>query len=220
VASDYDRIRRDNEIEYGRGARLLEFAKKNFPRRAHFLLELLQNAEDVGAKTINFALGRGGIEVRHDGRHFNEPEVRGVCGVGESTKTGDLTQIGTFGVGFKSVELYTCSPEVHCGDEHFVIERGFFPRAAQRREPGDSFTTLFVLPFDNLEMPANRAFREIADRLDSLSARTLLFLQSVHRLEWVIDDGCVRRKARPGSSSWRSPMARQLRSAGSSSNGQ
>jgi hypothetical protein len=189
VASDYDRIRRDNEIEYGRGARLLEFAKKNFPRRAHFLLELLQNAEDVGAKTINFALGRGGIEVRHDGRHFNEPEVRGVCGVGESTKTGDLTQIGTFGVGFKSVELYTCSPEVHCGDEHFVIERGFFPRAAQRREPGDSFTTLFVLPFDNLEMPANRAFREIADRLDSLSARTLLFLQSVHRLEWVIDDG-------------------------------
>ena len=192
MASNYDSIRRNNETEYGRGVRLLEFAKKNFPRRAHFLLELLQNAEDVGAETINFVLSRGGIEIRHDGRRFNESEVRGVCGIGESTKTGDLTQIGTFGVGFKSVELYTCSPEVHCGDEHFVIERGFFPRAAQKREPGEPFTTLFVLPFDNHEMPPDQAFREIADRLDSLSARTLLFLQSVHRVEWVIEDGTSR----------------------------
>ena len=45
------------------------------------------------------------------GDFFNERDVRGVCGVGEGTKAEDLTQIGKFGIGFKSVYAYTFNPE-------------------------------------------------------------------------------------------------------------
>ena len=62
------------------------------------------------------------LEVLHDGKPFDEKDVWGICGVGEGTKPEDLTKIGKFGIGFKSVYAYTNAPKIHCGDEHFGIE--------------------------------------------------------------------------------------------------
>ena len=54
--------------------------------------------------------------------------MKGVCGVGETTK--DLTDIGRFGIGFKSVYSITERPEVHSGDENFAIDSFVFPTEA------------------------------------------------------------------------------------------
>lgn len=189
MSSDYDKIRADNIREYGEGTRHLSFLGRLYTDRTHFIFELLQNAEDAGATKILFQLSEGVLFVRHDGRPFNEFDVRGVCGVGEGTKAEDLTQIGKFGIGFKSVYAYTSTPEVHSGGEHFRIEHYVRPYPADPKGAGDSWTTLFFFTFDVPTVDAETAYREIALRLRNLSARTLLFLRKIKEIEYKLSDG-------------------------------
>ena len=188
MPSDYDSIRADNIREYGEGTRHLSFLGRLYTDRTHFIFELLQNAEDAGASKILFELFEDRLEVKHDGRSFNELDVRGVCGVGEGTKAEDLTQIGTFGIGFKSVYAYTSAPEVHSGEEHFRIEHYVRSYKAATKVPGDSWTTLFVFAFDAPGLEPQTAMHEIAERLRNLTARTLLFLRKIEEIEYKLLD--------------------------------
>ena len=188
MSSNYDQIRADNIREYGQGTRHISILGSLYSDRTHFIFELLQNAEDAGATKILFVLSQEELEVRHDGRPFNENDVRGICGVGEGTKADDLTQIGKYGIGFKSVFVYTSSPEVHSGDEHFRIENYVRPYPATPKETENSWTTLFVLCFNANSIDASTAYREIAARLNNLNARTLLFLRSINEIEYRLDE--------------------------------
>ena len=186
---NYDRIRADNIREYGEGTRHLSFLGRLYTDRTHFVFELLQNAEDAAASKVIFQLLGNHLEVLHDGRLFDEKDVRGICGVGEGTKAEDLTQIGKFGIGFKSVYAYTSTPEVHSGDESFKIENYVRPYAVEPRSIDGSWTTLFVFPFDKEEIAPETACREISERLRNLSARTLLFLRKIQEIEFRLPDG-------------------------------
>jgi hypothetical protein len=193
--SDYERIREDNLKEYGQGTRHLAFLGRLYTDRTHFLLELLQNAEDAAGRSADlsspkevwFELFRNRLELRHNGRPFDEKDVRGICGVGEGTGAEDLTRIGKFGIGFKSVYAYTSSPEIHSGTEHFSIEHYVRPHLADFREPGNPWTTLFVFPFNHPDVEAEQAFDEIARRLETLSGRTLLFLRHIRTIHWQVE---------------------------------
>ena len=186
---DYDKIRADNILEYGQGTRHLSFLGRLYTDRTHFIFELLQNAEDAGASKVLFQLFKDKLEVFHDGRLFDEKDVRGICGVGEGTKTEDFTQIGKFGIGFKSVYAYTSTPEVHSGHENFRIENYVRPYAVRSRDIGYSWTTLFAFPFDKEEVEPEIAGREISARLRKLSVRTLLFLRKIKEIEYRLPDG-------------------------------
>jgi len=189
MPSDYDKIRADNILEYGQGTRHLSFLGRLYTDRTHFIFELLQNAEDAGASKVLFQLVEDKLEVLHDGRLFDEKDVRGICGVGEGTKTEDLTQIGKFGIGFKSVYAYTTTPEIHSGDESFRVENYVRPYAVQQQDIGDSWTTLFAFPFNKEDVEPAIACREISTRLCKLSARTLLFLRKIKEIEYRLPDG-------------------------------
>jgi HSP90 family molecular chaperone len=101
--------------------------------------ELLQNAQDAlkrrslsepdhaFPKSVYFSLFPDRLELRHYGQNFNEDDVKGISDILRGTKTLDKKQIGKFGIGFKSVYAFTESPEIHSGDEHFVIERYIRP---------------------------------------------------------------------------------------------
>lgn len=186
---DYEKIRQDNIEEYGKGTRHLAFFERLYRDGTHFVFELLQNAEDAKARRIQFTLFDDRLEVRHDGRPFNEKDVRGVCGVGESTKEEDFTQIGRFGIGFKSVYAFTTTPVIHCGDEHFKIQNYVRPYAVDPVEAGNSWTTLIVIPFNKDDIEEEFAKSEIGNRLRGLSARTLLFLASIEEIEYRILQG-------------------------------
>jgi hypothetical protein len=181
VASDYDQIREENIKRYGWDTAVLDLLGHLYSDRTHFIFELLQNAEDACATEVTFELFQDRLEVRHDGREFNEDDVRGVCGVGKGTKADDLTQIGKFGIGFKSVYAYTKAPRVHSGGEHFRIESYVRP-FADVPVAGLGSRTLFVFPFDRDDPPAAEAVREISSALAGIEPTTLLFLRSIERV--------------------------------------
>lgn len=188
MPSNYKQIRENNITEYGEGTRHLAFLGRLYTDRTHFIFEILQNAEDAEATKILFELFEDRLEVKHNGRRFNDLDVRGVCGVGEGTKAEDLTRIGKFGIGFKSVYAYTSAPEVHSGFEHFRIEHYVRPFKVAEKICNDTWTTFFVFPFDKEDPKPSTSKNEIAERLRNLSARTLLFLRNIKEIEYKLPD--------------------------------
>lgn len=190
MPSDYEAIREEHRLDYGRkvgnfGGVLVDL----YSDRTHFLLELLQNAQDARATRVRFDLHPDRLEVRHDGRAFTEADVRGICGIKESTKEDDPEQIGRFGVGFKSVYAYTSRPTVHCGDEHFEVQDYVLPHRADPVDPGAGWSTMQILPFDRSDVTPEDAVDQISRRLQRLSGRTILFLTNLTELEWFAPGG-------------------------------
>ena len=202
MASDYEAIKRANIQKYGTD--ISRFGKAlltdRYDDRTHFVFELLQNAEDAlkrraarqGRRSVEFALGTDSLRVSHYGLPFTELDVRGICGIGEGTKSGDVTAIGHFGIGFKAVYAITESPEIHSGDEHFAIDSYVWPRAVPTI-PSERGETVFVLPFPAGE---NSARAGIAMRLPELGVRTLLFLREIEEIIWCVDGGASGRTRR------------------------
>ena len=201
MPSDYEAITRDNIRRRGEEFDdIVNFlAEKLYGDRAHFIYELLQNAEDALALRrekdpdtdfsgeVTFRLCRDHLEVSHYGELFDEDDVKGICDVLRGTKNERLDQIGTFGIGFKSVYAFTRSPEVHSGDEHFVIRRYIRPQAVEPRPLQDPLQTLFYFPFDHPKFGESDAFDLIQSKLKSLGPRSLLFLHHVKELRWIVE---------------------------------
>ena len=178
MSADYEKIRDENIARYGWDTAVLDLLGQLYSERTHFIFELIQNAEDAGATELTFELFEDRLEVKHDGRPFTEADVRGICGVGRSGKSGDLTKIGKFGIGFKSVYAYTRNPRVYSSDEHFRIENYVRPSSADPPDepvPG----TLFVFPFDHDTVSAAMAVAEISSALTEIEPATLLFLRNI-----------------------------------------
>ena len=131
MATDYDAIREEHIRGYGEYTHHLDLLGRLYADPTHFIFELLQNAEDAGATRVKFSLFGDRLEVLNDGRLFSDADVRGICAIGKGTKSDDLTQIGKFGIGFKSVYAHTARPQVHSGDEHFGIEHYVRPFAEE-----------------------------------------------------------------------------------------
>ena len=192
--TDYEAIRRENEVEYGKGiGRWGDTLLANrYDDRTHFIFEILQNVEDAlkkrgewnGNRSVAFSLSSDGVTISHFGVPFDEADVRGVCGIAESTKE-ELTAIGRFGVGFKSVYAFTDKPEIHSGDEHFAIESYVWPQAVQEMtlQPEE---TIIYLPFRNDEPSAKE---DVLNGLRRLDLRTLLFLREIEKISWSTDNG-------------------------------
>jgi hypothetical protein len=193
MASDYRAVRRDNERRYGTdigriGPMLLA---NRYDDRTHFIFELLQNAEDAlarrvgwqGSRSVRFHLNESVLRVSHHGRPFDEPDVRGICGIAESTK--DLTAIGRFGIGFKSVYAFTDKPEVHSGPEHFAIESFVWPVEVAAIERGVE-ETVFLIPLNATDITARD---DVSDGLGRLRASALLFLRQIEEIRWSIGGG-------------------------------
>ncbi|MFJ4105904.1 sacsin N-terminal ATP-binding-like domain-containing protein [Oerskovia enterophila] len=159
-----------------------------YPDNAHFIYELLQNAEDAGAREVTFDLRSDGLRVEHDGtRLFALADIVSITGIGKSTKADDATSIGKFGVGFKSVFAYTQRPVIHSGEHSFEIVDLFVPeRVKSEARPG---MTRFWFPFDRPDKPAERAVAEVASALRDVARSTLLFLNTIKGIACYFPDG-------------------------------
>ena len=195
--SNYAEIRRENEKKYGTdigriGKMLLA---DRYADRTHFIFELLQNTEDalarclenVGNKpaSIKFEIHDNALEIKHYGKLFDEKDVRGICGIAESTKDGK-TAIGRFGIGFKSVYAFTENPEIHSGNEHFTIENYVWPNEISAISL-DNNETRIILPFFTDKKLDD--YNEIVSGLKRINLNSLLFLHHIEEIEWSASNG-------------------------------
>ena len=175
-----------------------------YPDTAHFIYELLQNAEDMDATIVRFILDENGIDFEHNGikRSFNIDDIDAITNIGNNIqKKDDPTSIGKFGVGFKSVFAYTSTPTIHSGEYHFEIHDYFVPvfegvKNVKTVDPYGVAWTKFSFPFNNPNKPKNLAYRECYEGLLELDANAVLFLQNIKRIEYMLpssDMGIVER---------------------------
>jgi hypothetical protein len=162
-----------------------------YPDNAHFIYELLQNAEDSGAQVVRFTLTPDEIEFEHNGdRLFDLTDVESITSLGKSNKRNDPTNIGKFGVGFKAVFAYTSSPEIHSGRFHFRIHDLLVPETVPSIIMNDK-ETRFLFPFNHFTKQAVKAVEEIERGLRELNDNTLLFLSHIHTIEYLFPDGSL-----------------------------
>lgn len=114
---------------------------EKYSDQAHFIYELLQNADDACATNARFILEENRLIFAHNGtRHFsvsnpaNEDidserktlgDINAITSIANSNKTG--ASIGKFGVGFKAVFQYTSTPHIYDPSFKFKIERFIVP---------------------------------------------------------------------------------------------
>jgi hypothetical protein len=198
-----------SEIEAARSSRLWTdsvnmlqtVAESVFSRSAHFILELLQNAEDSGLRNcsssgggeIEFTISRERIRVSHNGTPFVEDDVDAICGV-RSTKKPELGTLGFLGIGFKSVFKVTDCPQVHSGEFHFRFDKTAHTDAANvpwqimpiweevPSEPIEPDRTTFILPFRSTEL-----YEQTREELKKLDVHVFLFLKWLKRLR-IVDE--------------------------------
>jgi hypothetical protein len=163
-----------------------------YSEQVHFIYELLQNADDAGkrggeekAVRMGLVLRENELLVWNDGRNFDQRDIAGVLAIGQSSK--DLTQIGTFGIGFKSIYVYTDLPEIYSGPAQFRIQN-YLEADAIAETPTDvklwtdTGKTVFRLPFkSNLR---ETALPSLELRLRNADLRSLLFLRRLCSVEW------------------------------------
>tara|TARA_B110000008_G_scaffold273163_2_gene306993 strand:- start:6 stop:5249 length:5244 start_codon:yes stop_codon:yes gene_type:complete len=70
-----------------------------------WITELIQNAVDLKATEINLSIGQDDLIFYHNGRSgghlFNNNQLSSIFNIANSTKLGDFSKIGKFGIGFK-----------------------------------------------------------------------------------------------------------------------
>ena len=179
---------------------------EKYSDQAHFIYELLQNADDALATHARFILEPSRLIFAHNGRrnfsvsnpadedHDSEVgrlgDVNAITSIANSNKTE--ASIGKFGVGFKAVFQYTTTPHIYDPDIRFKIERFIVPILLKEdftgRQPDE---TLFVFPFDHPKRNPAESYRDIADKLQNLTY-PLLFLSRLKSIEFRIGDtfGC------------------------------
>ena len=159
--------------------------------QAHFVYELIQNADDAGATEATFDVYEDRLVFIHNGTrnfHVSNPDTEGedydnhtlgdinaITGIGLSSKPDTNKKgnaIGKFGMGFKSIFQYTSTPEIYDPNVSFRIRRQIVPELIDHDFPGRKGNeTVFVFPFDNRE--AKRPALDSLEKLHSLLFPTL-----------------------------------------------
>ncbi len=185
MATDYKKIAEEHEKRYGWDVKPRRIYKRLYNDKTHFVYELIQNADDNESLNLELQLDKNELFVWNDGYQFSEEDVRNICSLGSSNK--DLTQIGTFGIGFKAVYNYTDFPEIYSGAERFLIRDLIKPESiaemdfAVAKQVGNG-KTVFHLPFkDGLRQ---EDIERLKNRLLNLNKRALLFLRHLEMVHW------------------------------------
>ena len=178
---------KENHFEDG----IKSLLTKIYPDTAHFIYELLQNAEDARASEVRFILEENNLTFEHDGaRLFSSDDVRAITSIGKPAQRDGPTRIGKFGIGFKAVYAYTCMPEIRSGPYDFRIVDMVVPETIEEEAaPSIEYhRTRFFFPFDNPEKPPDNARSEIERGLRQLDDATLLFLKNIRKIEYQLPD--------------------------------
>ncbi|XP_018534128.2 uncharacterized protein wu:fj29h11 [Lates calcarifer] len=180
------------------GRSLERLSTELYSKDTHFVLELIQNADDNSypseagvAPSLAFVVERDCITVLNNEIGFQEKNIRAICDVGRSTKgKHKYGYIGQKGIGFKSVFKVTDCPEIHSNGFHLRFDKtcgsmGYIlPHWTEDKRPVEaklktanqiSWTTKICLPLRSENHQTRNLFHDVHPSL-------LLFL---HRLRSI-----------------------------------
>ena len=169
---------------------------EKYSEPAHFVYELLQNADDVQATYVKFILRADGLYFIHNGTvRFNVTppnqvevgHINAITSIGNSSKSEQTNTIGKFGVGFKSVFQYTETPHIYDPEIAFKITDFIVPVLLDEllHPLKEKTETLFYFPFNHPKKEAAVAFKEIEEKLKKLQYPSL-FLNNLQQINWQI----------------------------------
>ena len=158
-------------------------------KESHFILELVQNADDNTYSpgvdpSLSFLAETQRLVVVNNEAGFIAEHVAALCSAGESSKKNKTGYIGEKGIGFKSVFKVTNAPEIHSNGFHFQFNRSdpknvlgyVVPHWKEPDFPVKDGVTTLVLP----ARPGKTFPTEL---LKDLEPSLLLFLGKLRRLE-------------------------------------
>lgn len=164
---------RPRGVSQANAERLL--AQQVYTDPGHFLLELLQNADDAGATEFSVDFQEEQLTVTHNGAPFDFRDLVGILSIGQTTKK--ITQIGFFGVGFKSIYEVTDRPRLRSGYLNFEIADISIPRPLT--SSGYSEATELVLP-----LKAGLDWRPFWEKAQAIEPALLLNVPNLRCLRW------------------------------------
>ena len=86
--------------------------------RLQGLAEIIQNADDAEASSVQFLLRDDELLVSHDGRPLVLKDVHALAAPWLTTKRDDASAVGRFGIGLMTLHTLAETLEVHSGDYH------------------------------------------------------------------------------------------------------
>ncbi len=165
-----------------------------YSKKSHFVLELVQNADDNQyapdvTPQLAFYLEQQRLVTVNNEVGFTEANIQAICSVGASSKSKNKTgYIGEKGIGFKSVFTVSNAPEIHSNGFHFKFDRtdehnllGYV--VPHWCEP----TAAIVEDSTTIVLPAAPDYEFGAETLVDLDARLLLFLNKLRLLTLVLN---------------------------------
>ena len=199
----FDRLAKDREesaamLEKPSMRGIKNSVVEKYSDQAHFIYELLQNANDAKATKSSFHLTQGGLYFKHNGKilfSVSNPDtedqdkenntlghINSITAIANSNKTE--SSIGKFGVGFKAVFQYTETPHIYDPNFQFKIDRFIIPVKLESDLPDkQEDETVFYFPFNKTEMHAEKAHSDILEKLKNLVYPTL-FLSNLQEVKW------------------------------------
>ncbi len=174
-----------------------------YKESAHFVYELIQNADDTLATEAHFSLYKDKLIFKHNGQKrfsISNPElvkedkrnghygdINSITAIASSTKKENENlgnSIGKFGIGFKSVYTYTETPEIYDQTMCFRIEQKIIPiRLKKYCDNWKENETWFIFPFNNPNKAPDIAVSEISKQLSELHNPTL-FLNNLQKISY------------------------------------
>ena len=200
----------DNEGDLHRAIDRL--SKDIYSKDVHFILELIQNAEDnpyssgkdpqliftiLDQDPFNSPKTEGALLVINNEEGFQERNVRAICSIGETTKSKREGYIGEKGIGFKSVFQITATPHIYSAGYQFSFSD----------KPDQEVGFGYIIPYWMNEIPQKieelrdqtcilLPLREgkrkaVQDELQQIAPETILFLNKLKALQICINDQIV-----------------------------
>ena len=177
---------------------------EKYSEQAHFIYELLQNADDAKATRAEFILHADRLIFKHNGTKkfsISDPaeedadtasgalgDINAITSIANTNKTS--ATIGKFGVGFKAVFKYTSTPAIFDPHVAFQIKNFIVPVRLNHDHPARaSDETLFEFPFDNKDCAAEIAFKAISEKLPALDC-LILFLPHLQEVKFSFGEAC------------------------------
>lgn len=193
------RDKQPNPLERDLRAALKNLAEELNAKETHFILELLQNAEDNTYPTgvepelhisveANDPTGTGGdgcLYLLNNEVGFTPAQVWSLCSVGQSTKDKARGYIGEKGIGFKSVFRVTDQPHIFSNGFQFRFQKPQVPDDLGYIVPHwvDSMPDVVRPGFTGIFLPLVAGKRSgIAAKLRAVQPETILFLTQLRRL--------------------------------------